>query len=302
MRPMKTYSNALMASALIVSVLALASAAYLFIKREHTDTRLTELEQRVLDSSTTTAQKISDIEAVLVAMQTESSIINEALKNAVSESATLEEAFERVTSNVETLEKLTTTDEELLQKYSKVFFLNEHYVPEDLHTIPSEYVYNKERTYQIHDQVWPYLEDLLDTAKKDDMNLSIISAFRSFGDQAVLKGAYTVIYGAGTANQFSADQGYSEHQLGTTVDFTTPTVGATFSGFAATPEFAWLEDNAHRFGFILSYPKGNEHYQFEPWHWRFVGTKLARYLHERDKYFYDLSQREINDYIIHLFE
>lgn len=299
---MSNHTNVLLTGAGLLSVLALAVGAYLFIEQQQTTERLATLEQRITDSEASTTQKVSDIEALIVAMQTESSVLNEALKNAVSESATLEEAFARVTSNVETLEKLTTTDEELLQKYSKIFFLNEHYVPEDLRTIPSEYVYNKERTYQIHEQVWPYLEDLLDTAQKDGMELSVISAFRSFGDQAVLKGAYTVTYGAGTANQFSADQGYSEHQLGTTVDFTTPTVGATFSGFAATKEFAWLEENAHRFGFILSYPKGNEHYQFEPWHWRFVGTKLARHLHDREKYFYDLSQREINDYIIHLFE
>lgn len=299
---MQTYSNTVLAGAGAVSILAIAAAGYLFIEQQRTNTRVDTLESSITTTSSSTAQKISDLESVIVAIQTESSILNDALKNAVSESATLEEAFERVTSNVETLEKLTTTDEELLQKYSKIFFLNEHYVPEDLRTIPQEYVYNKDRTYQIHEQAWPYLEDLLDTAKKDGMELSVISAFRSFGDQAVLKGAYTVTYGAGTANQFSADQGYSEHQLGTTVDFTTPTVGATFSGFAATKEFAWLEENAHRFGFILSYPKGNEHYQFEPWHWRFVGTKLARHLHERDKYFYDLSQREINEYIIHLFE
>jgi D-alanyl-D-alanine carboxypeptidase len=247
-------------------------------------------------------QKVADIEAILVALQSESTTLSDTLRDAASKSDTLEAAFARVNSNVETLEKLTTTDEELLQKYSKVYFLNEHYVPVDLVTIPSEYTYNKARTYEIHEQVWPYLEDLLDTAHKDGIDLTVISAFRSFGEQAQLKGAYSVTYGAGTANQFSADQGYSEHQLGTTVDFTTASVGATFSGFAKTETYAWLLDNAHRFGFILSYPDGNGYYQFEPWHWRFVGTKLARDLHRKEMNFYDMPQREINEYIVDLFE
>jgi D-alanyl-D-alanine carboxypeptidase len=111
-----------------------------------------------------------------------------------------------------------------------------------------------------------------------------------------------VTYGAGTANQFSADQGYSEHQLGTTVDFTTSSVGATFSGFEDTESYRWLRDEAHRYGFVLSYPPNNSYYQFEPWHWRFVGVDLAQDLHQDDTYFYDLDQREINEYLITLFD
>ena len=247
-------------------------------------------------------EKVGAIETTLLEMQQRNEKVAEVLEVARTKSAELEEAFSEVNSNVATLEKLTTTDPELLQKYSKIYFLNEHYVPEDLKTIPDEYVHNKDRTYKIHASVWPYLKDLLRTAEKDGVSLEVISAFRSFEDQAVLKGVYSVTYGAGTANQFSADQGYSEHQLGTTVDFTTPVVGTTFSGFAATPEFAWLEKNAYRFGFILSYPKDNAFYQFEPWHWRFVGTKLARDLHKKESSFYETSQREIDEYIIYLFE
>ncbi|MEY2640888.1 MAG: hypothetical protein RL150_281 [Candidatus Parcubacteria bacterium] len=271
---------------------------YTWDTRTTTATQLATLESDRANLS----QKVTDLESLLIALQSESTTISDTLKEAASKSETLEQAFDRVNSNVETLEKLTTTDEELLQKYSKIYFLNEHYVPTELETIPSEYTYNKERTYEIHEQVWPYLEDLLDAAQEDGIDIQIISAFRSFGEQAQLKGAYTVTYGSGTANQFSADQGYSEHQLGTTVDFTTTKVGATFSGFAKTETYAWLLDNAHKFGFILSYPDGNDYYQFEPWHWRFVGTKLARDLHRKELDFYDMSQRDIDAYIVDLFE
>jgi hypothetical protein len=52
----------------------------------------------------------------------------------------------------------------------------------------------------------------------------------------------------------------------------------------------------------MSYPKGNEYYVYEPWHWRFVGKDLARYLHKRNKHFYDLEQRKIDEYIPTLFD
>jgi LAS superfamily LD-carboxypeptidase LdcB len=157
------------------------------------------------------------------------------------------------------------------------------------------------KKYEIHEEVSDFLVDLLEEAEDDEIDLKVISAFRSFNEQAQLKGAYTIQYGSG-ANQFSADQGYSEHQLGTTIDFTTSEVGATFSGFAQTEAYEWLQKNAHKFGFTLSYPENNQYYQFEPWHWRFVGKDLADDLRDDGIHFYDLSQRDIDKYILNLFD
>ena len=120
--------------------------------------------------------------------------------------------------------------------------------------------------------------------------------------KAALKSESKITYGPGTANQFSADQGCSEHQLGTSVDFTTLDAGAVFSKFRTDPAYQWLKDNAHNYGFILSYPEENSYYKFEPWHWRFVGVELAKTLHRENKYFYDLDQREIDTYLIKLFD
>ncbi|MDB5237668.1 MAG: peptidase and DD-carboxypeptidase VanY/endolysin, partial [Parcubacteria group bacterium] len=79
---------------------------------------------------------------------------------------------------------------------------------------------------------------------------------------------------------------------------TTQKVGSTFSGFEKTDTYAWLTNNAYQYGFILSYPKGNTYYEYEPWHWRYVGVDLATKLHDEGKNFYDLDQREINGYLI----
>ena len=138
--------------------------------------------------------------------------------------------------------------------------------------------------------------------RAEGIDISVLSGYRSFGTQASLKSQYSVTYGAGTSNKFSADQGYSEHQLGTTVDFTTKKTGEPLTGFDKTPAYEWLLQNAYRFGFILSYPKGNAYYVFEPWHWRFVGVYLATYLHDQNKYFYDMPKRDIDQYLINIFD
>ncbi|MDO8569515.1 MAG: M15 family metallopeptidase [bacterium] len=206
-------------------------------------------------------------------------------------------------STVGTLTKLSQTDKELLKKYSKVYFLNENYVPSKLTQVGEVYVFKQnDGNFLIHADVWPFLKRLLEDARSSNMELLIVSAFRSFDTQASLKSEYKVIYGAGTANQFSADQGYSEHQLGTSVDFTTLNAGAIFSKFQTDSAYQWLKDNAHKHGFVLSYPEGNVYYKFEPWHWRFVGVELAKMLHEENKHFYDLDQREIDAYLIKLFD
>jgi LAS superfamily LD-carboxypeptidase LdcB len=261
-----------------------------------------KIQNELITASSTFSQKISDIETILLAAQEKNTTLADALAAAKEKADSLDSQFRNVNKNVSNLEKITKTDPELLQKYSKIFFLNENYVPLDLTNIPTEYTFNKDKIYKIHSEVWPRLEDILKDAKKEGLSLQIISAFRSFSEQAQLKGAYTVTYGAGSANQFSADQGYSEHQLGTTIDFTNPTVGDTFSGFSKSPEYAWLKENAYKYGFILSYPENNSSYQFEPWHWRFVGINLAKNLHTSGKNFYDLTQREIDSYIVNLFD
>ena len=213
----------------------------------------------------------------------------------------MEEQITEIAGTVSDLDKLSKTDEELLQKYSKVYFLNEHYMPEDLDEIEKEYLYNEDRAQFLHGKVMPFFERMVEAALEDDINLWVVSAFRSFDRQTELKAAYSVTYGAG-ANAFSADQGFSEHQLGTTVDFTTNDLGGGLDGFGNTPAYEWLLDNAHKYGFVLSYPEGNAYYVYEPWHWRFVGEELADDLHDADQHFYDWDQREIDQYLLNIFD
>jgi LAS superfamily LD-carboxypeptidase LdcB len=206
-----------------------------------------------------------------------------------------------LSNTVGTLSKLAATDPELLAKYSKIYFLNENYIPAKLSNIDSSYVYGT-KSLQFESDALLFLTAMIDAARASGADLSVISAYRSFGTQALLKSSYKVTYGKGSANSFSADQGYSEHQLGTAVDFTTAKVADTFVGFEKSSAYNWLLNNAYQYGFILSYPTGNAYYVYEPWHWRFVGVKLATMLHAEHQNFYDLDQRAINVYLVALFD
>ncbi len=268
--------------------------------KEHTDltnehialqTKTQELEQTL-----TTTQKDLGYEKSVTTDLTEK------LRDKEAELNTVQRAVNRITKKVDTIEKLNSIDKELLEKYSKVYFLNEHYIPKRLEDIDTEYLLHKDKPMQVNAGIWTYLEDMLKDAKEDGVTILIASAYRSFDTQTTLKSTYKVIYGAGTANQFSADQGYSEHQLGTALDFADPIEASLTINFEQTKAFEWLKANAYKYGFILSYPKGNAYYQYEPWHWRFVGRDLARKMFREKLNFYDLEQREINTFLVDFYD
>lgn len=264
-----------------------------------------EFEQARQDFSSTTAAfeaRVADLEGRLAQAQDESVRLGTDLATEIGKSEQLDSQLQNASQTVTILQKLTTIDPQLLQKYSKIFFLSENYTPTALIDISAnEYTYANGKTVQFLANAWPYLQKLLAAAASDGVQLRVLSGYRSFGEQSSLKSSYKVVYGTG-ANQFSADQGYSEHQLGTAIDFTTPTLGSVLDGLDETAGYSWLLANAHRYGFTLSYPKGNAYYQFEPWHWRFVGITLATRLFEDRQYFYDLDQRIIDQYRIKLFD
>jgi D-alanyl-D-alanine carboxypeptidase len=283
----------------VIAVVLVASVGYgyFYINTKFKNTK-SQLDSVVLEYQT----KKVEFEGLLSKSVTENINLREALEAEQKKVAGFKKDINKITNTVDTLEKLSKTDPELLQKYSKVFFLNEHYAPKDVTDISKEYLADKNKQEYIHIDVWPYLENMLEDALNDDVVVKVVSGFRSFSQQSSLKNGYKVVYGAGTANQFSADQGYSEHQLGTAVDFSTPPEAVAFTNFESTAAYKWLLENAYKYGFVLSYPKGNVYYQFEPWHWRYVGQDLARYLHKKNLNFYDMDQRDINEYLVKIFD
>ena len=246
--------------------------------------------------------QIGELDSELLISKEENSELSLLLSDEERKVYELEREDRRKEREIEDLTKLTKIDPELLKKYSKVYFLSENYEPRDLDSIDEHYASDKSRDYRFLEEAMPFLEEMLDDAERDDIIIKVASAYRSFDYQKDLKSRYVVTYGATTANSFSAEQGYSEHQLGTTVDFTTPGLGGALSGFHNIEAYQWLLENAWKYGFVLSYPEDNAHYIYEPWHWRFVGKELAKDLHRDEEYFYELDQREIDKYLPDIFE
>lgn len=272
-------------------ILVFAGFAYAEYKYSHLKNQNSELEL-----------SLENTQKELEQMKSENSGLTTNLSSEQAKNTTFEKQIGEISSTVGVLEKIKNTDKELLQKYSKVYFLNENYIPSKLTYIDTKYIFNQTKKLQIHERVWPQLKDMLEAGAKSDINIKIISAYRSFDDQTSLKSTYKTLYGSG-ANTFSADQGYSEHQLGTTVDLDRESsTGNLVTSFGTTKTFTWLTENAYKYGFVLSYPKENKFYQYEPWHWRFVGIELAKRLHDDGKYFYEIDQREIDKYLANFFD
>jgi len=261
-------------------------------------TQIALQNEKVASTTIAFSGAIKGLQDQITGIVEQNNLLNSTVQDQINQTSDLLDQVEQVNDTAEALDKLSKVDPQLLQKYSKVFFLNEHYTPAGLATIPDKYTFDPDKKYQLNDKIEPRLEEMFAAALEDSIDLRVISAYRSFGEQATLKSIYTVTYGAGTANQFSADQGYSEHQLGTTVDITTLVIGDKYDTlFDVSNAYKWLKANAYKYGFVISYPKTNGYYVYEPWHWRFVGVDLANRLHRNGDYFYDMDQRKINNYL-----
>lgn len=122
-------------------------------------------------------------------------------------------------------------------------------------------------------------EKMFADAKLAGLNLEISSAYRSYSFQTGLYNNYVRTQGQAAADNQSARPGYSEHQTGLAVDIQ-PVGGKCHleECFGDLPEGIWLLANAHKYGFVLRYPKDKQQitgYVYEPWHYRFVGTELS---------------------------
>jgi LAS superfamily LD-carboxypeptidase LdcB len=119
---------------------------------------------------------------------------------------------------------------------------------------------------------------------------TIISGYRSYSAQAIARQKW-LEKEPERANILSAPPGFSEHQLGTVVDFGSPELPEIVgqpdiefhTWFYKTSEGIWLLETAHKYGFTLSYPfEATEltGFFYEPWHYRYVGIEMATWLHE----------------------
>jgi len=125
--------------------------------------------------------------------------------------------------------------------------------------------------------VYQQFQELSGAAAKEGLKIYVGSGYRSYSDQEKIYDNYVQQDGKDAADTYSARPGYSEHQTGLVID-----VNTINDEFGYTPEAAWLAEHAHEYGFIIRYPQGKESYtgyKYEPWHIRYVGSKLATKLY-----------------------
>jgi D-alanyl-D-alanine carboxypeptidase len=110
--------------------------------------------------------------------------------------------------------------------------------------------------------------------------LTPISGYRSVSEQDYLFFGVKAERSQNTTKraEVSAPPGYSEHHTGYAVDIGDGKVPATnvSPDFENTAAFKWLQNNAGRYSYELSFPRNNpQGISYEPWHWRYVGDRKS---------------------------
>jgi len=119
-------------------------------------------------------------------------------------------------------------------------------------------------------------KQMTDDAKADGVEFIPISGFRTIEEQRQLFFEISRQRNQTPAERakVSAPAGYSEHHTGYALDIGDSNAPSTnlSSSFDQTDGFKWLQQNASKYSFELSFPQNNpQGVMYEPWHWRFVG-------------------------------
>ncbi|MDD2435433.1 MAG: M15 family metallopeptidase [Bacilli bacterium] len=154
------------------------------------------------------------------------------------------------------------------------------YIPTDLELIDHKFAYDNK---YLRKEARHSIEKLGSDALSLGYKIVVVSAFRDYKYQHDLHHEYIKVKGLEDAQLCSARPGYSEHQTGLAID----AMGSNndYNLFEDSIEFKWMKNNAHKYGFILRYPKDKTNitgYKYEPWHYRYVGLKAALDIYKND--------------------
>lgn len=129
------------------------------------------------------------------------------------------------------------------------------------------------------------LKRMMTASSKAGLRLGTTSGYRSYAAQKSLYARYQRSYGKAYAARYAAVPGTSEHQTGLAMDLKAVNrSGRTVAPFGSTAQATWVARNAWKYGFIVRYPAGASSvtgYSYEPWHVRYVGTKVSTTMHSK---------------------
>ena len=153
-------------------------------------------------------------------------------------------------------------------------YLDESYGPNSLATFNKRYCYEEQRALPVVVDAFMAMQQAC--KEQTGAQLMVNSAHRSFQQQIAMHKR--------SAKGYAAHAGYSEHQTGLAIDVTSLEHPMRWP-FDKSEECAWMHEHCHEYGFILRYPKRQSRifgFAYEPWHLRYVGTEVARRIHDED--------------------
>ena len=196
-----------------------------------------------------------------------------------------DEIIKRVNSNLDYTfyddSKEADTSKGMYTLVNKFYYLNKDYIPNEIVNVDKEYARDSAK---LNKTAYENFKKMADAAKSEGLTLLITTGYRDYNFQATLYNNYVKMDGQKEADTYSARPGYSEHQLGYSADLTNKE-RVSFGEFKNTKEFAWLKENAYKYGFIIRYTEANQYitgYVPESWHYRYVGEDIAKYIYEND--------------------
>ena len=136
----------------------------------------------------------------------------------------------------------------------------------------------------MNQEAYNAFKKLSDDARNQGLNIIVQSGYRDFYSQQSIYNGYLQTNGEWWTNLMSAKAGHSEHQTGLSIDVKTYST-YNLRDFLYTNEYNWMINNSYKYGFILRYPENTRDttgYDFEPWHYRYVGVEAAKIIHNEN--------------------
>jgi D-alanyl-D-alanine carboxypeptidase len=163
-----------------------------------------------------------------------------------------------------------------------IYMVGRDYVPKNLVSVGNARI---EGSGRVRGLMIDDLAQMAKAARQAGAPLRVTSAYRDWSHQKYLYRREVEKFGLELGRDRVARPGHSEHQLGTTIDFTSggsAKAAWQYTDWGETPAGSWIRKNGWKFGFVMSYPdgyKGVTCYTYEPWHYRYVGREMAADIH-----------------------
>ncbi len=178
----------------------------------------------------------------------------------------------------------------LVNKYIQ---MKDNYIPENLENLDTSY---SRSGMKLVKNAKIALEKMIQEAKEEGYTIRVMSSYRSYNYQVNLYNRYKEEDGEEKADTYSARPGFSEHQTGLCIDIDDNKLN--YTDFENSKSFNWMQENAHKYGYILRYPEDKTEitgYTYESWHYRYVGEKIATYIKKHNITFDEYYVRFIED-------